>query len=983
MAGTFEYDEATNTVTQTDGTSGTPATFTDMYAADLAGSLALAETQDCDTGMTLDIPIQAADSLALQITFELSGTSAGAGDTLDITGTDFSGDAQVESIDVSDGDDVYTGDKKWRTITNIDCTGWADGEFDVSQPRWGVVWEIVTDAQYKIDADIDFGDGATSSYFQSTNEMVYFEDGHRFRVVANATLQLGITIGDWGSQGSQISIDTLSDYDLLSGGTFLLYDSRLTQRTGLLNVRFATGEIVALNSTFSSDTGNVAYYFQSGLSYVELNRVYFNRVTAPVFFITPDIFENIHSHANQFGLYARGSIVVTVNRLLVSSATSQDLRAEGGSTVLSAVDLIVVPTSIEILSNGDIINSPYTVNIHVTDKDGADLAGVDIDATYANLVEGTDGKTYKCIQDHTAVDATHQPITGSDWESFWVFYDDDGGLGGDWDTGFDYKADAVEFSTATTDADGDIAEQVIQYKKWVDTSEVLEGRIHKFVFTHADYPDVTMSNVTVDKPLVWEIDMGQSSSDLLAINEAAIDNKINLTAGVADADMVAVSGDSTAADNLESTYDGTGYVNGVAPATQDQLGNIANTGAAINTVAASGDLQAGTEGATEWENTRILDGTYHAVTEAGGAIDSQYTFNVGSTGVPVSVTLSGRLFDPPATSDIIDIFAWDYVGSAWAQVGTLDGINSAVDSVKTIILFTNHVGTGVNAGDVQIRFEQTGLGTGTILYLDLLYCSFSVVSSAVGYANGTIWIDTVNGTAGTTPGVNGVADLPVDSLADALTLSGSTGLIRFEVAPQSSLTFATDMTGFLFNGNDYTIDMDGQNADSLFVQGATVEGILTSSGSVGMVQCRLSDGVTLPSGGYGDCVLPGNIELSGGFYIFNQCLSGVAGTGAPSFDLNGVGAQSINFRHYSGGIEVKNFATGDTMSLEGDGQLILNANCTDGTIAIRGNFTITDNVSGGFLGTISDDARFDVDQIAVSNATLANQETIIDGMRLQ
>jgi hypothetical protein len=69
----------------------------------------------------------------------------------------------------------------------------------------------------------------------------------------------------------------------------------------------------------------------------------------------------------------------------------------------------------------------------------------------------------------------------------------------------------------------------------------------------------------------------------------------------------------------------------------------------------------------------------------------------------------------------------------------------------------------------------------------------------------------------------------------------------------------------------------------------------------------------------------------------------------------------VNFRRYSGGIEVKSMKAGDTMSLEGDGQLIINADCTGGTIAIRGNFTVTDNASAAV--TLSDEARFDVSQI--------------------
>ena len=115
------------------------------------------------------------------------------------------------------------------------------------------------------------------------------------------------------------------------------------------------------------------------------------------------------------------------------------------------------------------------------------------------------------------MDATHKPITGTNWDEYWELYDAGGGLGGPWQTTFDYKAGTEEFSTAATDANGDIAEQVIDYKIWVGTSELLEARIHKFTFSHASYPDFVMNDVIVDHPLVWEFDMGQSTSDLEAI----------------------------------------------------------------------------------------------------------------------------------------------------------------------------------------------------------------------------------------------------------------------------------------------------------------------------------------------------------------------------------------------------------------------------------------------------------------------------------
>lgn len=237
------------------------------------------------------------------------------------------------------------------------------------------------------------------------------------------------------------------------------------------------------------------------------------------------------------------------------------------------------------------------------------------------------------------------------------------------------------------------------------------------------------------------------------------------------------------------------------------------------------------------------------------------------------------------------------------------------------------------------------------------------IQENLGYENGAVWIDTIDGTSGTEEFENGTVGNKVDNIEDAVDIATSAllNLKRFEVAALSDMTFTEDMSGFEFNGFDYDINFNGQNADSLIVQGASVSGTLTSSGAPGLLRCRLVTGVTLPSGGYQGCTLPGDITLSGVFYIFDNCLSAVAGTNAPSISLANAGSTAVNFRRYSGGIEIKSMKAGDTMTLEGDGQLIINADCTGGLVAIRGNFTVTDNASGAV--TLSDDARFDVDQI--------------------
>ena len=74
----------------------------------------------------------------------------------------------------------------------------------------------------------------------------------------------------------------------------------------------------------------------------------------------------------------------------------------------------------------------------------------------------------------------------------------------------------------------------------------------------------------------------------------------------------------------------------------------------------------------------------------------------------------------------------------------------------------------------------------------------------------------------------------------------------------------------------------------------------------------------------------------------------------------------------------------DNMSLEGNGQLRINANCTGGTIALRGNFKVTDN-SGGAVTIVRDDNSQTLTEIPTASeiATEVLAAGNVDGYTLE
>jgi hypothetical protein len=423
-----------------------------------------------------------------------------------------------------------------------------------------------------------------------------------------------------------------------------------------------------------------------------------------------------------------------------------------------------------------------------------------------------------------------------------------------------------------------------------------------------------------------------------------------------------VNGSTLSADNLESQYNTSGISDPTFPATQAQLEQIANVGAAVNTPADSFTLTTGLVTGGSSSNTEALDLVYHTMTDGGsGLLNAFYEFNIGGDGVPTGATITGRL---TGGNDDLAVYAYNWGSSSWVQIGEFNGKNIGADDVNNYTLFTSHVGSGANLGKVRIRVNSTGL-TGATFRVDQAYVSYAIVARSVGYADGAIWVDTNGSNTNTESYVDGTADNPVSTWAAALTLSSQLNITRFHIINGSTITLSGNSDNFTLIGDNWTLALNGQSITGAHFRGASVTGTGSGAGA-DFHDCELANGATLTVGAcdFFNCAVAGSIVMTeADTYYFDKCYSGVAGTATPDIDFGStVGNTNLNFRHYSGGIEVKNMGDvgTDRMSLEGDGQIIINSNCTTGTIAIRGNFTITDNTSGAI--NFSDNARYDIDQ---------------------
>ena len=439
---------------------------------------------------------------------------------------------------------------------------------------------------------------------------------------------------------------------------------------------------------------------------------------------------------------------------------------------------------------------------------------------------------------------------------------------------------------------------------------------------------------------------------------APLDLQIRLTA----MDFDIVGGGANVVVPLEASVDQAN-----ADAILAAVSGTASGSATINTVATAGVANAGTVNSDTYASTHALDGVYWEIEQSGGNLQTTLTFNVGTTGKPANVQIDGRLFDPPAiTPDILVVEAKNFLTTNWDGVGVITGVNSGDDQLHPFTLTDQHVDDTTNPGEVQLRCTNQGsFGSGTIFYIDRVLCGYAVVASNVGYSGGSIWIDTLLGYAGQVKDVNGVADYPVDNLTDALALSQPTSvnLRRFQIVSGSIIDLISDASGMVGVGEKWSLGLEGQKITGGTVVGATITGAADASSTGSQIMdghlgtCSITPGVVLRCGLQTTVTL-----LAAGSYVFDACYSEVAGTGSPEIDRGvAVGAIQINLRHVSSGIRISNLVAGDNVSLEGEGQLILDSTCSGGTIVVRGSFQVTDEVVGGFVvggGVLNVDANF-------------------------
>lgn len=472
----MSYSVSTKEITVSGYSEVTPANFEDFATQDRAGAgtILLAAIAGAANN-TLTYPVRPVEFRALIIKCIVAAKTAEA-DFIFITGTDAWDVAQTESIDVTIGNGTYTSTKRFRTITNIDCsdnaagggTVWADGTISVTQDIWGVIWDFGS-RSYAFDCKVYISNGA---WFLGTkrnitvNEGVLFASSDIFWDVAtggNCTFGTGDTADKYGYNGINWTIINATGswftfaFRQQAASTFNFYDCHVLFPEGWpVNNRKCIAVHTPEDRIYSCSFSNSHYGINQAKGSMDINHVDFNSVYGPIVRFGESgsgggINNTNLMYAYQAFYFQHGAgVTVEIENIFMLDITRIFCHANFDGVVNIINPKSVIPGWIYWQAGSDgVINEKYRCNIHVNDKDGTNLASATV------LCEDQYG---------------------------------------------------TQIFSVASDANGDIAEQTINYRARAISATTTYSP-HKFTISKAGYKTLVIDNITVSNTVKWTVEL--------------------------------------------------------------------------------------------------------------------------------------------------------------------------------------------------------------------------------------------------------------------------------------------------------------------------------------------------------------------------------------------------------------------------------------------------------------------------------------------
>ena len=474
----------------------------------------------------------------------------------------------------------------------------------------------------------------------------------------------------------------------------------------------------------------------------------------------------------------------------------------------------------------------------------------------------------------------------------------------------------------------------------------------------------SVDSVTTVATTTTNTDMRGTDNALLAASAPTNfgDLAIEATTGIVDANIEKVDTDATSAENLKFQYNGTGLSGDTYPATQASVANIGSgTAGAINYKADTDNTGGAIKGASfvgsvtsgALANTAVEDGVSYTFEDTANVIDVVLGYDVGGSNQGVEVEIVANV---DGNADEMLIKAYNFDGAGWDTIGTLAGSGGTAYTRLNLSLLGRNTGSGADIGKVYIRFD-TDTTTPSLLQIDKCIVGAVTTNRSVGYSNGSVWVNTSTGTSGVESFVNGVADNPVDSYANALTIASNVGLNRYTFTAGDNITLTQSHATDDFFGYNYQVAMANQSPPT-YIEGAEITGICNGSAAHYVRDCRIgttSTPLTLNQGAI--FVNSGlvNVALKDALGAaldveFLDCHGNTQGSmfpgGTVDFGTTAGTNHEVSFQRWGGPVTIKNLKDGDVVYAHGNGTFILDSSCTGGSFRVAGMINLVDNSAG-------------------------------------
>lgn len=329
-------------------------------------------------------------------------------------------------------------------------------------------------------------------------------------------------------------------------------------------------------------------------------------------------------------------------------------------------------------------------------------------------------------------------------------------------------------------------------------------------------------------------------------------------------------------------------------------------------------------------------------------------------------------------------------------VSELNDFNAASDDVAVVTTLTNKTGFSLSATGLD-AIASTATGVVEIakaIWDRVLSAANHNIANSAGrrvrqlqdsgsYAAGgaMVYLDTVNGIAGTTLYENGTITNAVDSIADALTIMGNLPADQIHVSSGSTFAPVVDILDKNIYGVGYACTLGGNDfAGTHIYHASPMNGIATTAGAAdhfdvldSIINVMTSDDIHFTRSIFLGTYTFGTSGIVTCDVKMNYCVSGIDGAGSPVFTKTAGATLNLSVRDFKGGFTLNGLESGDSVTLGGTELGTITLNGADASVEIRGIYkSLVDNLTGS--PTVNTDGAIKGVDVA---STLADTNAIL------